>query len=183
LEECNFRVIECADCDVDSIFSQLKFSGCSHIAVAAIDNSFSSPFNIFGRANAEFDRLCGFVLNIQMEHRDVPDFVALIMPPNKCLEFMYKLLGSQSPVCMWNVMETLRQCEKQTQYKNSVDWSFRHCVCLSAAIWLIDPSADCTDFESCIAFMKSSTKLQPPIIPSETIAVPSDKQSRYFATF
>ena len=62
---------------------------------------------------------------------------------------------------------------------NNVDWSLRHCVCLSAAIWLIDPSADCTDFESCLAFIKKSTQIQPPIIPSETVAMPSDKQSRY----
>lgn len=176
LAEGNFRVIECADGDIDGIFA--NFAGCSHIAVSAIDNSFSSPFKIFGRATAEFDRLFGFVLSIEAEHLDAAQFVALIMPPNKCLEFIYKLLGCPSPVCMWNVMETLRQCEKQTYYKNNVDWSLRHCVCLSAAVWLIDPSADCTDFESCVAFIKNSTQIQPPIIPSETIAIPSDKLSR-----
>ena len=180
LLECNFRILECTNGDVDGLLSQLNLSRCSHMAMTAIDNSFSSPFKIFGRSTAEFDHLLGFVIGIKMEQRDVSDFVALIMPaPNHCLEFLYKLLRSHSSVCMWNVMEVLRQCEKQTQYKNNVDWSLRHCVCLSAAIWLIDPSADCTDFESCLAFIKNSTQIQPPIVPSETVAMPSDKQSRY----
>ena len=178
LLEGNFRLVTEADGDVGRIFSQLNFSGCSHIAITAIDNSLSSPFNIFGRATAEFDHLVGFVLGIAMDHRDISEFVALILPPDHCVQFIYKLLGSQLPVCMWNVMEVLRQCEKQTKYKNNVDWSLRHCICLSAAVWLIDPSADCTDFESCIAFIKSSTQIQPPVIPSETLAVPSDKHSR-----
>ena len=179
LLECNFRIIECIDNDVDGIFHQLNFSRCSHIAITMIDNSFCSPFKIFGRATAEFDRLFGFVVGIEMDNRDVLEFVALIMSPNNCLEFIYKLLSSHSQVCMWNAMEVLRQCEKQTHYKNDVDWQLRHCICLSAAIWLIDPSADCTDFESCIAFIKNSTQIQPPTVPSETIAMPSDKQSRY----
>jgi hypothetical protein len=178
LIECNFRVIQCADGDVDGIFSKLNLSTCKHIAVTAIDKSFSSPFKIFGRATAEFDHLSGFVLGIETQNGDVLEFLALIMSPNHCLEFIYKLLCSPSSVCMWNVMEVLRQCEKQTTYKNNIDWSLRHCVCLSASLWLIDPSFDCTDFESCISFMKGSTQIQPPTIPSETIAIPSDKQTR-----
>ena len=177
LVESNFRIIDCANGDVDGIVAQLKLSGISRIAVTVIDDSFSSPFNIFGRATAEFDRLVGFIACLEKEH--VSEFVAFIMPPNSCLEFIYKLLGSELSVCMWNVMEVLRQCEKQTQYKHNIDWSLRHCICLSAAVWLVDPSADCTDFESCISFIKSSTQIQPPTVPSETIAVPSDSQTRY----
>jgi hypothetical protein len=178
LEEGNFRIQECADGNVDGFLAQLNLSGCCHVAMTVIDNSLSSPFNIFGRATAEFDNLIGFVLGIAMDHQDISEFVALIMPPDCCVHFIYKLLGSQVPVCMWNVMEVLRQCEKQTKYRNNVDWSLRHCICLSAAIWLVDPAADCTDFESCIAFIKNSTQLQPPVVPSETLAVPSDKHSR-----
>jgi hypothetical protein len=152
-------------------------SGISRIAVTVIDDSFSSPFNIFGRATAEFDRLVGFIACL--EKGVGSEFVAFIMPPNSCLEFIYKLLASELSVCMWNVMEVLRQCEKQTQYKHNIDWSLRHCICLSAAIWLVDPSADCTDFESCISFIKRSTQIQPPTVPSETIAIPCDNQSRY----
>jgi hypothetical protein len=115
--------------------------------------------------------LFGFIACLEKEH--VSEFVAFIMPPNSCLEFIYKLLGSELSVCMWNVMEVLRQCEKQTQYKHNIDWSLRHCICLSAAVWLVDPSADCTDFESCISFIKGSTQIQPPTVPSETDAVPN----------
>jgi hypothetical protein len=179
LLEGNFRVVEHAGGDVDEILAQINLPGCSQIAITVIDRSFSSPFHIFGRATAEFDHLFGFVIGIEIDHRDISDFVALIMPNINCLEFMHKLLCSQLPVCMWNVMEVLRQCEKQTHYRNNIDWSLRNCTCLSAAIWLIDPSADCTDFESCISFIKSFTQLQPPIPPSETISVPSDKHSRY----
>ncbi len=179
LVESNFRIVDCANGDVDGIVAQLKLSGISRIALTVIDDSFSSPFNIFGRATAEFDHLVGCVACLEKEHLDISEFVAFLMHPNNCLEFIYKLLGSELSICMWNVMEVLRQCERQTQYKHNIDWSLRHCVCLSAAVWLIDPSADCTDFKSCISFIKSSTQIQPPTVPSETIAVPSDKQSRY----